>query len=221
MHERLSSDSIIGIWETSKKMKLNLCLTANKTKRTKIENKLIELQGERLLFSRCAIVSNSDRDLDMVSVIGDYELDVIPRSLHPGCDNKSDLVECITGGYSSVSCPSAVAPCNYSVAIIDAMVVVQTIVALNKKAITAKKIKTCLDFSIAFVHKIESMIQSFQEVRIVFDYYEEQSLKNSTRSKRCNTNDGKRFFIEDQDTLADFLSNILTKKILQCTLQIK
>ena len=103
MHERLSSDSIIGIWATSKKMKLNLCLTANKTKRTKIENKLIELQGERLLFSRCAIVSNSDRDLDMVSVIGDYELDVIPRSLmtadgslHPGCDNKSDLVECIS-----------------------------------------------------------------------------------------------------------------------------
>lgn len=146
-------------------------------------------------------------------------------SLHPGCDNKSDLVECITDGYSSVSCPSAVAPCNYSVAIIDAMVVVQKIVALNKKAITAKKIKTCLDFSIAFVHKIESMIQSFQEVRIVFDYYEEQSLKNSTRSKRGNTNDGKRFFIEDQTfitcSFADLLSNILTKKILQCTLQIK
>lgn len=67
-------------------------------------------------------------------------------SLHPGCDNKSDLVECITDGYSSVSCPSAVAPCNYSVAIIDAMVVVQTIVALNKKAITAEKNQNMLGF---------------------------------------------------------------------------
>ena len=58
-----------------------LCFTANKTKRTKMEDKIINLQSERLLFSRCAIVANSDRDLDMMSVIGNYELDVIPRSL--------------------------------------------------------------------------------------------------------------------------------------------
>ena len=203
-------------------MNLKLCLTVNKTKRTKIEDKLVDLQSERLLFSRCAIVANSDRDLDMVSVIGKYELDVIPRSLmtadgslHPGCDNKSELVECVTDAYSNVSCPPVAAPSTYRVAIIDAMVVVQKIVALNKKANPGKKIKSCLDFSIEFVRKIESMIQSFQEVRIVFDYYEEPYLKTSTRSKRGNVSDGSRFLIEDEtniDSLSNFLSNIPTKR---------
>ena len=59
------------------------------------------------------------------------------------------------------------------------------------------------------------MIQSFQEVRIVFDFYKTLSLKASTRNKRGNVNDVKRFIIEDEthiDSLSDFLSNISTKK---------
>ena len=158
VEERLAKDATTSIWAPSRKMNLKLCFTANKAKKTKLDDKIINLQSERMLFSRCAIVANSDRDLDMMSVIGNYELDVIPRSLmtgdgslYPGCDNKSDLVECLTDEYSSVCCPS-VAPTTspYRVAIIDAMVVVQKIVALDKKAKPGKKIKTCLDFFLNF-----------------------------------------------------------------------
>ena len=61
------------------------------------------------------------------------------------------------------------------------------------------------------------MIQSFEEVRIVFDFYEVDvpSLKTSTRTKRGNVNDGARYIIEDEtsiDYMSKFLSNILTKK---------
>ena len=62
----------VSIWAPITKMKLKLCLTANKRTKTKIEDKLVESQGQRLLFSRCAIVASSDRDLDMASVVGDY-----------------------------------------------------------------------------------------------------------------------------------------------------
>ena len=47
VEERLSENAIIGICAPSKKLKLKLCYTANKTKRTKIEGKIINLQSER------------------------------------------------------------------------------------------------------------------------------------------------------------------------------
>ena len=83
----------ISIWAPVQKMNLNVCSKANKRKRLKIEDKLVE----RLLFSRCAVVANSSRDLDTKSVVCDYELHVVPRSLmasdgslHSGSENKSD-----------------------------------------------------------------------------------------------------------------------------------
>ena len=96
-------------------------------------------------------------------------------------------------------------------AVIDAMLVVQKIVAQDKKAKNDKRIKTCSDFYAAFVNKIESMTRTFHKVRIVFDYYEEFSLKNATRSKTGNSNDGKRFIIHE-DTSIDPVSNIPTKQ---------
>ena len=101
--ERMSGESKVSIWDPSKKLKLTVCSTANKGKKTKAEDKLVEVKIQRLLFSRCAVVASSNCDLDMKSVVGEHELDVIPRSLmtsdgslRPGSDNKSDLIQQIT-----------------------------------------------------------------------------------------------------------------------------
>ena len=68
------------------------------------------------------------------------------------------------------------------------MVVVQKIVAIDMKS-KKGNIKTCLDFSKQFERRIENIIQSFHEVRIVFDFYKTPSLKASTRNKRGDVND--------------------------------
>ena len=86
-----------------------------------------------------------------------------------------------------MECITVLTSSNYRVAVIDALVVVQKIVAQDKKAKKDKRIKTCSDFSAAFVNKIESMTRTFHEVRIVFDYYDEVFLKNATRSKGGNS----------------------------------
>ena len=67
--QRLSGDSAVSIWAPITKMKLKLCLMANKRTKTKIEDKLVKLQGQRLLFSRCAIVASSGRDLGIASIL--------------------------------------------------------------------------------------------------------------------------------------------------------
>ena len=67
------------------------------------------------------------------------------------------------------------------VAVVDAMVVVQKVIAHEKKT---EKIQTFLDFANAFLGRIDTMAKGFHEVRVVFDFYEQLSLKNATRKKR-------------------------------------
>ena len=100
----------------------------------------MEVKSQRLLFSRCGVVASSNRDLDMKSIVGEYELDVIPRSLmtsdgslHPGSDNKSDLIQQIANKYFTIFCSPEPEQIANRVAVIDAMVVVQMVIAHEKK----------------------------------------------------------------------------------------
>ena len=79
--ERMSGESKVSIGAPSKKLKLKVCSTVIKGKKTKVKDKLVGVKSRRLLFSRCAVVASSIRDRDMKSVVGEYELDMIPRSL--------------------------------------------------------------------------------------------------------------------------------------------
>ena len=137
MDERLSEESNI----TVQKMNLNGGSKTNKIKRLNIEDELVEITGQRLLFSRCAsVVANSSRDLDMKSVVGDYELDFGPRSLmasdgslHSGSEYKSNLIEHATNNYSAILCPPEPEMNALRVAVIDVMVVVQKVAAQDQQ----------------------------------------------------------------------------------------
>ncbi len=68
----------------------------------KSKDRIIELREERELFSRFALVAQSQRGLDMKEVIGHYELSLVPRSLKkmdgtlkPGHEGKSKLMNAI------------------------------------------------------------------------------------------------------------------------------
>ena len=64
--------------------------------------------------------------------------------------------------------------------VVDAMAVLQSM----KKTPT---IRTLADLKEAFVRRIENMLNGFNEGRIIFDRYLDQSLKNKTRQKRAVT----------------------------------
>ena len=66
------------------------------------------------------------------------------------------------------------------VLIIDAMAVLQ---CMEKK----NTIQTLSDLQDAFNEHIKNMVSGYDEVRVVFDRYMDQSLKNKTRQKRVAT----------------------------------
>jgi len=43
------------------------------------------------------------------------------------------------------------------------------------------------DFQAAFIQPVDTMMKGFNECRVVFDRYLDQSLKNMTRQKRSKT----------------------------------
>ena len=71
------------------------------------------------------------------------------------------------------------------VAIIDAMVVVQKIAALEKNK--QIEIRSCKDVANHFIRRVLRQIEGFQEVRVVLDCYEDLSLKQFTREHRGNS----------------------------------
>lgn len=69
----------------------------------------------------------------------------------------------------------------YRTLVIDAIAVLQS-------PKTTPHLKILFDLEKAFVSRIEHMLMSFQEGRIVLDRYIDQSLKNNTRMKRSEFN---------------------------------
>ena len=79
--ERLGSDPTKSIWDPVSKANVKIFRTYAKTKHQKWNEKVIEIKEHRNLFGRCAIVSQSNRELDLKTTISIYELSVDPRSL--------------------------------------------------------------------------------------------------------------------------------------------
>ena len=100
----------------------------------------------------------------------------------------------------------------YKVCIIDAMAIVQAI----KKG---PSMLNCFDFAQAFVRIICSMLSGYDEGRVIFDRYLNNSLKAQTRGKRSGGVDPVKFDIKDSTSiklvpLRTLLSHIETKSQL-------
>ena len=92
---------------------------------------------------------------------------------------------------------------------VDAMAVLQSMK-------TTATMCTLADLKEAFVRRIENMITGFNEGRIIFDRYLEQSLKNKTRQKRTVTSTEYEVHPEMKlsMSLQDLLSSSKTKTSL-------
>ena len=219
VQERLKGDT--DLFSTLPKLQLKLPRDGIKKVKAKIDGVLEDIKGYSNFFGRCAIVANQ-RDIDMKSIIGNYELDVVPRSvmtadgmLHPGDEDKSKIVEILTDGYSKKYTVTAIPSNKPKVAIFDAMVIVQKISALEKnKQITVKWGKDIADH---FVKTILALSEGYEEIRVVFDHYKEDSLKQTTRESRGNSL-LPHFLVSDttpiNTSLEKFLIGIKTKQEL-------
>ena len=98
--------------------------------------------------------------------------DVKAQSLH---DIQQDFIEEDLTQNDSIEEANA----TIKVLIIDAMAVLQ---CMKKNTM-----QTLSDLQDAFNERIQSMVSGYDEVRVVFDRYMDQSLKNKTRQKRAAT----------------------------------
>ena len=92
----------------------------------------------------------------------------------------------------------------YSVLIIDAMCAVNMV----SKAQNAKS------FSQQFINIVADMSSDYEEVRVVFDHYLSQSLKEATRNKRTLKQNAIHYHVNDSTEIKNvkhFLAHINTK----------
>lgn len=155
--------------------------------------------------------------------IGKYEFSVIPRALFSADgllllpSDKSAFVSIIEEYRMDPSVElrdNSVSALNtedeiHKVCIIDAMAIVQAI----KKG---PAMVNCADFAQAFVRSIHTILSGYNEGRVIFDRYLENSLKSQTRSKRSGGVDPVRFEIKDSTNIKlvsvkTLLSHIETK----------
>ena len=100
----------------------------------------------------------------------------------------------------------------YKVIVFDGMAVV------NKIDIKKIKLKSCSECASAFVQKVEKEAQGFDEVRVIFDPYTEESLKSGRRTGKTG-GETVRYKISDDTviehlTTKQFLSDRKTKQDL-------
>ena len=225
----VASTAKLSIWEPMQKMKLKTFNTCRKKTRCKVGDKIVKLREDRQFMARFLLFQQSRPNMiqSLNTTIGTYEFSVIPRSLFSTDGllliptDKAAFVHAIEEYNAEQSnevaedlppySPSTVES-PYKVCIVDAMAVVQAI----KKG---PSMVYCSDFAAAFVRWIKKMISEYNEGRIIFDRYEENSLKAQTRSKRCAGIDPVKFDIKDSTNiklvpLKTLLSHIETKSKL-------
>jgi len=164
-----------SIWATVKLRRLNTFSNNNKIKLTRMQNKVISLKEDKSLFQRFFIVSQKRKDTDLSFVIGNYELTVSPKSLFSSdgqplpCLDKYQVMHAIESlGDSSND--------DFATQFVKQLLG-EDAMALGNKVIKTKAIKTCKDFATQFIKQLLSEIKSYDEIRLIFDRYQENSYK--------------------------------------------
>lgn len=223
LYETFKSDRLIdgavSLWAPIKRNKLNLCSSNNKSTKVTISGSITELSADRNLFSRLLIVTRSQRELDLRTTLGKYEMSVVPRSMFAldgtmyQCAAKSKLIHILKSvveqNTNNTSESLQFRQPNSWVAIVDGMGELQ---ALNKTI----AIKTCTNLADVFIEKIQKKYWQYDELHIVFDVYFENSIKNPTRVKRLCGGTAAQYKICDTTDISKidmkkFLSHIRTK----------
>ena len=210
IQDRLLSSSKLSIWDHMKKLKLKAFLNWMEKTKIRVGDKVIKLREERQLLGRFLIIQKSRPELvpKLEKAIGEYEMSMVPRSL---CAvdgslyipaDKASLMHAIEGAEAQTM-PSATQPQTQpsKVIIIDAMAVLQSMT----KTPTTQKLS---DLQEAFIKRIEFMMVGYSEGHVVFDRYQDQSLKSKTRQKRATTS--TEYKVHSQMKLAMSLKELLS-----------
>ena len=196
--ERLIPTSSLSVWDKMTKLKLKTFLNWNEKTKVRLGDKVIKLREERELLGRFLIIQGSRPSLvpKLEETIGEYEMSIVPRSLcavdgtlyiptdeaslmHAVEDAKAEPLEVVPQpDLIQEDLPGIQQP--VKVLIVDTMGVLQSM----RKTPTMLKLADLQD---AFIKRIKMMMTGYNEGRIVFDRYMDQSLKNKTRQKRATS----------------------------------
>ena len=170
-------------------------------KKVQVGDKVIKLREERELLGRFLIIQGSHSLLvpKLEEAIGKYEMEIVPRSLCASdrtlllTADKANLMKALEDVTSqslqdiqqdfieedlTQNDSIEEADATIKVLIIDAMAVLQCM----KKNNAMQKLSDLQD---TFNKSIQNMVSGYDEVRVVFDRYMDQLLKNKTRQKRA------------------------------------
>lgn len=242
MFQEFVSDRIVessakkSIWDPMRKAKLKTFSSCRKKTQCKIGAKLVKLREDRQLLARFLVVQQSRPGMihSLGDTIGKYEFSVIPRSLFTSDglllipSDKSSFIHAIET-YGTEPNSQSEDQINEQqdspnietsgedkktdkLCIIDAMAVVQAI----KKS---PSMVDCSDFAAAFVRSIRKIASQYDEARVIFDRYIDDSLKAQTRGKRTAGIEPVKFDIKDNTniklvSLKTLLSHNYTKSQL-------
>ena len=175
-------------------------------------------------MTKLLVVSRSRPDIHLSTYLGEYEFTVVAGSLfasdgtlHQTTDKSvisTELRKMLPEKYEEDHHVSS-----KRVIVFDGMALV------NKTDTKKSKIKTCREFSDHFIKIVKRESTGFNEIRVVFDRYDETSLKNYTRSK-WNKREAVHYKVYDSTqigylTLKQFLSSVKTKNELTIYLRKK
>ena len=168
------------------------------------QGKVVALKEERNLLQRFTIIARSRPELNLEECIGEFEFGVVPRSLFsadgsllPSRD-KHKVSNIITKAIEDQNVYSQTETVQHKVIILDGMAIVN---ALPTELV--KKAKTCADLADLFLNQLVGICHSYNEVRLVFDRYQKESLKNKTREYRKGGLVSIRYRVTDNTIIKD------------------
>lgn len=194
---RLTPTAEMSIWDTVKKLRLQTFNSCLNQRTIKVNNKTIVLREDCNLLTRMLVIMRSRPELaeKLPENIGMYEMSLIPRSLFEPSGkiripkDKSAFMKYIREYKSDVPNAFQYVPVSH-VIILDAMSIVQGIKIGN--------LKSMLCYSQFFVQKIGEIVDGYDEVRVIFDNYEEAvTLKQLTREIRLGKTVPRKYNISD------------------------
>ena len=218
--ENMDSDK--SIWDTIKKEKLSTFVSNNKSVTVTVDNQVIKIKEERKFMNRLLVASRTRPDIDLPKYLGEYEFSVTPSSLFAPdgilllTKDKSVVAKELRNFQTETEAQELTEDTSHEtrrVIVIDGMAIV------NKIDIKKNNINNCLDFAFSFVHLVEREVSQFDEVRVIFDRYDEDSLKSTTRDSRTKNYSAVHYKISDSTRIGhlktkQFLASIDTKNEL-------
>ena len=184
--ERLFGE--VSVWEPLKKRKIPTFKMHVKSCNIKTKEGVVNIKEERKLMSRFIVASRTRQDIDLPYYFGEYEFSVVPRSLFnrysvliPRKDMSSvfHLIKDLFPA-SVITDSGELAGGDNKVIVLDAMAIDNSI-QIEKN----NDIKLCKYFAAKFVNRVQLKSFSFKEAKVLFDRYDELSLKSKTRQNRA------------------------------------